>query len=66
MADSSQLGQTHEAFLPYILNVFLPFELTVHCDPEVPNTPHTSNVHSPMTNYEVVAHISLPIPTENH
>ena len=38
MADSSQLGQTHKAFLPYMLNVFLPFELAVHCDPEVPNT----------------------------
>ena len=49
-----------------MLNVFLPFELVVHCDPEVPNTPLTSNVHPFMTNYEVVAHISLSIPTEHH
>ena len=46
VADSSQLGQTHEAFLTYMLNVFLPFELAVHCDPEVLNTLLTNNIHS--------------------
>ena len=56
--NSLQVGQAHETFLPYMLNVFLPFQLAVHYDPKVPYTLFTSNVHSFVTICEVVTHIS--------